>query len=633
MKIFSVQYGLRAVLLFCLFNAVFSVMTLAGEKEEYADRLIERARKEQLYKDPYWLLLLHYKRGLTGLRSLVDDPDFFLSPEGKRDPRREMEADIRAFFSEPSKDKMHPAIKFIARFSWLKEKLDIDHSLMAMDPMAKFEDYYRKIAPSRIIIVFPAGYMGSPASMYGHTLVILEPENGSRILSIAVNYAAVTGENFGPAFVFKGVFGMYDGSYSFLPYHKKINEYNNGEMRDMWEYRLNLNDSEMRRMVMHMIEMEKMKSEYYFFDENCSYNLLFLIEVARPSTRITDRFSIPVEPVDTIRAVLDCGLVEKRDYRPSLYSRMKYRKDVLRFECRKEAIAMAAGEDAGFSFRDREEEAMTCDLAIEYLQFLLVKNEISKEEYSRRFMALLKKRNALDYEGDTLKETGEPDPPESSHRSRKVSLSAGTCDNDRYLELRYHPSSQELIDVDRGLTPNSELVFLNTAIRYYPEMNRLYLQRFDAVSILSLPDSDSFYMHSCWKFRTGAEQAVMPDLDSGISGFINTAGGVSVKTGLPGQVYLMADLNFNFSPRFEYNTFNSIGASAGLITSYRYRWKSHIYGRSGWVLWGDTTFQWEAGAEEMFAFSNSFSLIFRFRRLHVFDEDLDEISLRASMFF
>ena len=39
---------------------------------------------------------------------------------------------------------------------------------------------------------------------------------------------------------------------------------------------------------MHTHEMDKIYSDYYFFDENCSYDLLFLLDVARPWIGLTD---------------------------------------------------------------------------------------------------------------------------------------------------------------------------------------------------------------------------------------------------------------------------------------------------------------------------------------------------------
>src|SRR5687768_4260644 len=50
------------------------------------EALLVAAQAAQLHRDPHWLTLLHYAGGVTGQRSLIDDPTFFLSPQGPRDP-------------------------------------------------------------------------------------------------------------------------------------------------------------------------------------------------------------------------------------------------------------------------------------------------------------------------------------------------------------------------------------------------------------------------------------------------------------------------------------------------------------------------------------------------------------------
>ena len=62
------------------------------------------------------------------------------------------------------------------------------------------------------------------------------------------------------------------------------------EHRDLWEYRLTLTPAELDRLVRHLWELLPTYYDYYFFDENCSYHLLALLEVARPGLRLTDRF-------------------------------------------------------------------------------------------------------------------------------------------------------------------------------------------------------------------------------------------------------------------------------------------------------------------------------------------------------
>jgi hypothetical protein len=75
----------------------------------YLSAVLELARQKEIYKEKYWHILLHYKRGPFGTRSLIDDEDFFLSREGKYNPEAELNATIRAFFQEAD-DQTKPPV-------------------------------------------------------------------------------------------------------------------------------------------------------------------------------------------------------------------------------------------------------------------------------------------------------------------------------------------------------------------------------------------------------------------------------------------------------------------------------------------------------------------------------------------
>ena len=91
-----------------LFLFIFLLSFKNYSQESYVDSLLKKADELSLYKDDYWLLLGHYKKSLTGYKSLIDGEDFFLAPNGKKDPKAELEATIRSFFSEKAEDKEHP---------------------------------------------------------------------------------------------------------------------------------------------------------------------------------------------------------------------------------------------------------------------------------------------------------------------------------------------------------------------------------------------------------------------------------------------------------------------------------------------------------------------------------------------
>ena len=69
----------------------------------------------------------------------------------------------------------------------------------------------------------------------------------------------------------------------------------------MWEYRLNLSEEETKRMIWHISELNEIYLNYYFFQKNCSYNLLYLLEAARPTLNLVNKFKMAVMPIETIR--------------------------------------------------------------------------------------------------------------------------------------------------------------------------------------------------------------------------------------------------------------------------------------------------------------------------------------------
>jgi hypothetical protein len=90
----------------------------------------------------------------------------------------------------------------------------------------------------------------------------------------------------------RGIFGGYRGYFSTIPYYLKVQEYRDIENRDIWEYRLNLTEPQIRRLLMHAWELGNASFDYYFFKENCSYHLLSLLEYADPSLHLTDQFRL-----------------------------------------------------------------------------------------------------------------------------------------------------------------------------------------------------------------------------------------------------------------------------------------------------------------------------------------------------
>ena len=561
------------------------------DSESYLDDLLRQAERLRLHEDPYWHTLLHYKKGLFGLRSLVDDPKFFASPEGKQKPAEELKATLRSFFSLPdSSQGKHPVCRFPARLEWLTEKLAIDRSRLPLPECDSFEAFYAAISPLSASLIFPTSHMNSPASMYGHTLITIQGENGSELLSYAVNYAAVTRESFGPFYIVKGLFGLYPGYFSILPYYMKLQQYSDVNDRDIWEYPLSLTPAELRRLLAHVYEMEDVYSDYYFFSENCSYDLLFLLDAARPSLRLTDEFGWWVIPLDTIRAIQRTGLTSEAVYRPSKSTKIMHLAQALPKEQRKAVVRVAFGEQEIDALVNggttREEKTRAVDLTSEYLQYLHAKGEIEKADYVPRFLQALQLRSTLGEGEAWLEEIPSPPEPALGHRSSRAMLGSGVRDREYYQELRIRPAYHDLLDASQGFKPGSEIIFLEGVVRYYPRIEEAQLERFDAIGITSIAPRNEFFRHTSWKVETGLIRRSLAQGGRDLVYRLDTGFGRSVENFL-GMPYAMIESEIQVGGALDGNWSWGGGASLGTIKAVSDWWNLQLLGRAMFFRLGE----------------------------------------------
>ncbi len=72
--------------------------------DKYVEYLVDLAGSEEVYKEREWDVLMLYKENtFIKKRSLVDDDKFFFAENGKKNPKAELEATIRAIFTDTKK--------------------------------------------------------------------------------------------------------------------------------------------------------------------------------------------------------------------------------------------------------------------------------------------------------------------------------------------------------------------------------------------------------------------------------------------------------------------------------------------------------------------------------------------------
>jgi len=547
----------------------------------YAEALVEQAHSRKLHEKREWLTLVHYKPSrLHGYESLIDDPGFFTSKDGKTDPEKELDETLRSFFRTDLSGDAHPQCRFVARYEWLSAELGIKKDELPDEVCAGYKELVEALKPVSAVLVFPVSHMNSPASMFGHTFMRVDSRSESKLFSFAVNYSASTNETNGLFFAFKGIFGYYKGFFSILPYYEKIKEYNNLENRDMWEYRLNLTEQEVKKMLSHIWELKDTYSEYYFFDENCSYNLLLLLEAARPQASITARLPGWVIPMDTVKALDDAGMLAASPaYRPSRATNIKYLESTTAPEDQSLAEGLAYGETdpapvAVSEEVGKEERIRTLELAAEYTQYLYAQKKLEKDEYKKRYLKVLAARSTLGLGAERTVPV--PVAPEKGHGTARLSLGAGVKRGASYQTLGLRPANHDLTDPVAGYLPGAAISFLDTQLRYNYTERKFSLEKLGIVEIVSISEIDRFFKPVSWKVGTGLYREEYSKRAHRTVFSLNGGAGASVRVLSDGLLYSFVEPDLKIGNGIEKGYSAGAGLSIGLLKPITHRWQAEL---------------------------------------------------------
>ncbi|MDF2487705.1 MAG: rane protein [Pseudomonas sp.] len=484
-------------------------LALCASAPLHAAQQPDATRLQQLAADRYWIAIGHYESGkLGGWRSYVDDPRFFLAADGAHHPDRELRATLDALYAPASLGDKHAQCVYPARTRWLRGQLQLTD--LPQPDCQEYKRWYQDVSPDSAVLVFPAAYLNSPSSMFGHTLLRIDQAAAKRdetsLLSYAINFGAyVEGSDNSILYAWKGLMGGYPGLFAMVPYQEKLSEYRSLENRDLWEYQLNLTPEETGRMVEHVWELKQVQFDYFFFDENCSYRLLELLQVARPSLDLTSQFPLTAIPTDTVKAVKQAGLVESTRYRPSRERELLARAEPLDGAEQQQVLALSADtaklQDPEFTALARDRQALVQDAAFRLERYRATGQERDPER-ARRSFELLRAINrnpppALDIERPGL--------PEDGHQSRTWQLGVGTREDRAFAEYGLRMAYHDLNDNAYGFPLGAQIEILQLKLRQY-EGNDWQVQRLDLATIRSLTPRNELLQPWSWQVAGGLER-------------------------------------------------------------------------------------------------------------------------------
>ncbi len=365
----------------------------------------------KLAYDKTWLRLLHYEK--ETMKSDILDSDFFLSPQGNSDPASELQALIQNYSTQWSDNpNSDPRCRFPARYYWLSQKLHLPDYTIVPPQCEKLNRWGLFKRADSISVLLVSGYLGNPASTFGHSMLKLDtPDENDDLFDLSINYGALIPEGeLTPVYIFRGLTGGYVAGYSDRYFYTQDMTYSHTEFRDIWSYKLNFSKEKRTLLILHIWEMVGRKKRYFFLTKNCGYEIAKLLEVSM-ETDLTDHANIWYAPVELFNRLEDMDkkarlhkrepLIKSISYLPSSQRKLIRRYDMLDNESKEAANRILySGSlkkiDSILVNKQSKQKIKLLDFLLAYQQYRFIKEQPSPKKETISFKnAILAERLKL----------------------------------------------------------------------------------------------------------------------------------------------------------------------------------------------------------------------------------------------
>jgi hypothetical protein len=508
-----------------------------------------------------WRALLHYERSLfLDDKSAISSSDFFFSDTGNVDPLSELNANLTAFINTPELQCQFPA-----RAQFIERKVAELPEVKCPD----FEDFVATIGAKSVSLIYASGYLGNPASMYGHVFLKFNGTQKSELLDNTYNYGARYPKNEHPIrYIMNGIFGGYDGYFANQKFHHQTLTYNESELRDLWEYSLDLTQDEITFLLGHLWELEQVPMTYYFFKQNCAYQIAYLLSMLTGTSYIPES-KLWVMPFDIVTQIErdDPTLIDKVIFHPSrqeaLYSRFSQLsshersvfEDLLKGILKPSEIVTLLSE---------HEAKRVIDTAFDYFAYIEQHDSVTSTMQSLR-KALVDIRFSLPV-GQSRFEKPAPKAPHEAQNTSLLQIS--TYFNNSLssgLTFRFRANYYDFLSLNAARIPFSELSTVDMSVRL-DEDAKLHLADLTLLRIFNLNAARTGLPHDtgyAWKLATGYREM---DLNRETAAFY-VDGLIGKSTQLFQNFALYGGLSGTLTSKDNLGGYLGLGAEIGGVTS------------------------------------------------------------------
>ncbi len=467
--------------------------------------VISNVQASDIANHPTWLKLLRY----TNKHSVILTDSFFLSPNGKHDPKAELAATIKAYSASWDKNTNdHARCKFPARYFWLSTQIDLPNYKLREPKCKKLVKWALFDKVKSISLLLVSGYLGNPASTFGHSLLKLNTESaGEQLFDSTINYGALVPENENTfLYVMRGLWGGYKAGFSDKYFYTQDIVYSRTELRDIWDYQLQLSDYERVFLILHIWEIVGNKFDYYFLDENCAYRLAELLDLVIDE-KLLNKVLLWYAPVELFHRLkyIDKNngkqLIKSVRFIPSNQRKLYHKLKLLTTEELAAFNTIIRKDNYDLNHFSVDKKILILDSLLAYYQYKFIGDQQIQQELKRQILLA-----RLQLPVRPIAPVKIPELPSPANGSLPIEFGFNFINStSNFLRLNWSPFKKELIGSNS--LEGDELVILDFAVNIYED--NLFLDTVDLIRVMNIntrPIQIEGENKLSWKLRLGVDR-------------------------------------------------------------------------------------------------------------------------------
>ena len=277
-------------------------------------------------------------------------------------------------------------------------------------------------------------------------------------------------------YALKGLFGGYKGIFTDERFYNFNHVYGENELRDLWEYPLNFNKEEQKRIIYHAWELlHNVEFSYFFFLDNCAYRMAELVEMAWDNEKRINTpgamWAIPIDVIFKLKKInlgtKNKSLVSNPNLIMSRQRKLQMRVKLLTESEISHLVSLIEDinflESKIFFSIDEISRAKIIDALIDYHQYLRFDELNLKKEKEREKLLLARSRLPILESIELSKSPKSPIDGTAPMRFR-----VGSVVNDIFgpaIEFGVWANYHDLLGDEIGHLENSEVVTLDLQIQ------------------------------------------------------------------------------------------------------------------------------------------------------------------------